>query len=309
MGDNLKFAAPTQLSFPGINWADVDQLLSELRQAGVELAVVGDRLRFRPRSAVTGGLLEHIKLCKSDVIARMHAGSGQTLPGPRAAGCLFDDPAISRDKPHPVVAACICYPPAHRNLVGDCKRLSDSSDSGDSSMANATRVSADASRVRAECHTDGHAASDPSRVWAESLESPELSRLIAWSQANRDRLQQEPFLPRSGCRVVRPHRLYHALDWDVAARLAGTRARYGLPNELTDSRNLAAKAGLYCRRAAWSATVFRRRMEAAADEFVGRISRDLPIVTSGRTLRPGTSPRQQSFAEQAEVATRRTTPL
>jgi len=66
----------------------------------------------------------------------------------------------------------------------------------------------------------------------------ELSELIEWFQANRDRLPQEPFLLRLGCRVVRPHRFYQAIDRDIAAGPAGARARYGLPNDLSDLRNL-----------------------------------------------------------------------
>jgi len=239
---------PTQLLLPGIDRADVDQLLAELHEASVELAVVGERLQFRPKSAITVGLLERLKLHKPDIIARMQTGRNVPLPcgavrpipgQPSVSSCVTDDSAINRGRPHPAVAARVCDPTAHHGWAADSTRRSDSSDSSDSSTAGVTRVSADADRLRAEA--DAHPKAHSNRGWGESSESPEspeLSRLIEWFQCYRDRLPQEPFLLRPGCHVARPHRFYQALDRDIAAGPAGARARYGLSNDLTDLRNL-----------------------------------------------------------------------
>jgi len=44
-------------------------LLAELRDRGVALRVVGDRLRYRPEAAVTPELRDQMAACKSDLIA------------------------------------------------------------------------------------------------------------------------------------------------------------------------------------------------------------------------------------------------
>lgn len=47
------------------------ELRNELQALGVTLAVDGDRLRFSPRSAVTGELLERLRTCKAELLAMM----------------------------------------------------------------------------------------------------------------------------------------------------------------------------------------------------------------------------------------------
>ena len=44
-------------------------LLVELEQRGVRIEAHGDRLRYAPRSAVTDGLLEQLKLHKAELLA------------------------------------------------------------------------------------------------------------------------------------------------------------------------------------------------------------------------------------------------
>jgi hypothetical protein len=221
---------PTQLLLPDIHGADVDRLLADLTHAGVELAVVGDRLRFRPRCAVTRDLLEHLKLHKSDVIARLQ---------PAARRKAIDNSGASGVRPHPAESAGNCCPPAIQSAAADSTHPSDSSDSGDSPKASATRVRGEADRDCAD--TDEETLPQARRGWAESLESPEslqLVRLSAWFQTERDSLPQDPFLLRPGCHVVHPHRFYQALDRDIAAGPPGVRARYGLQSDLTDLRNV-----------------------------------------------------------------------
>jgi len=55
-------------------------LIRELRSLGVTLAANGDRLRFSPRSAVTGELLQRLRDSKAELLAMLASGSQEMLP-------------------------------------------------------------------------------------------------------------------------------------------------------------------------------------------------------------------------------------
>jgi len=55
-------------------------LLGRLAQAGVELHPAGDRLRFRPRSAVTPDLLSELAEHKHELVRLLTSGPGQSQP-------------------------------------------------------------------------------------------------------------------------------------------------------------------------------------------------------------------------------------
>jgi hypothetical protein len=55
----------------------------------------------------------------------------------------------------------------------------------------------------------------------------ELSDLISWFQAHRDRLPQEPFALHPWVKVDGPATFYAALAQDIAAGPRGARARTG----------------------------------------------------------------------------------
>ncbi len=46
--------------------APVSVLLAELARHGITLRAVGDRLRYRPRSAMTPGLADRLAMCTMD---------------------------------------------------------------------------------------------------------------------------------------------------------------------------------------------------------------------------------------------------
>ena len=54
------------------------EILNELQRRGVELRAEGDRLRFRPKEAVTPDLIKILKQHKAEIIA---AVAGDKLPG------------------------------------------------------------------------------------------------------------------------------------------------------------------------------------------------------------------------------------
>lgn len=60
-------------------------LLADLRARGVELVAIGDRLRFRPASAVSGDTREALRVHKAELLALLTAGSAfpwpDALPG------------------------------------------------------------------------------------------------------------------------------------------------------------------------------------------------------------------------------------
>lgn len=60
-------------------------LLADLRARGVELVAIGDRLRFRPASAVSGDTREALRVHKAELLALLTAGSEALLPVRRVA--------------------------------------------------------------------------------------------------------------------------------------------------------------------------------------------------------------------------------
>ena len=68
------------------------EILSELERRGVRLEVVADRLRFRPKEAVTPELVEVLKQHKGEILtvlqSRQPATSYGLCPGPdKCGGC------------------------------------------------------------------------------------------------------------------------------------------------------------------------------------------------------------------------------
>ena len=62
------------------------QLLTDLQALGVVLAADGDRLRFHPRSVVTGKLLARLRTCKAELLAMLRTDEGvyvDTTPSKR----------------------------------------------------------------------------------------------------------------------------------------------------------------------------------------------------------------------------------
>ena len=59
-------------------------VLAQLTHRNIELQAHGDRLRFRPRSAMTADLAERVKLHKTDLLAILRATDADT-PRARAA--------------------------------------------------------------------------------------------------------------------------------------------------------------------------------------------------------------------------------
>lgn len=55
-------------------------LLADLRARGVELVAIGDRLRFRPASAVSRDTREALRVHKAELLALLTAGSPSLLP-------------------------------------------------------------------------------------------------------------------------------------------------------------------------------------------------------------------------------------
>jgi TubC N-terminal docking domain len=54
-----------------------EAIIGELRGLGITLQVHGDRLRFHPRSAVSGELLDRLRGCKGELLARLqNPGNG-----------------------------------------------------------------------------------------------------------------------------------------------------------------------------------------------------------------------------------------
>ena len=49
------------------------EIIQDLRRRGVQLEAVGDRLRFRPREAVTSDLVEALKQHKAEIISTLTA--------------------------------------------------------------------------------------------------------------------------------------------------------------------------------------------------------------------------------------------
>jgi hypothetical protein len=83
-------------------------ILAELRERGVALRVVGDRLRYRPVTAVTPGLREQMKECKAELIALLCPASP---PKPTAAEITAEEVPIPEygDGNRPTVKRCpIC---------------------------------------------------------------------------------------------------------------------------------------------------------------------------------------------------------
>ena len=55
-------------------------LLAQLRRSGIELAVMGGRLRFRPRSAVTPDLATRMARHKRELVALLQAEERRDVP-------------------------------------------------------------------------------------------------------------------------------------------------------------------------------------------------------------------------------------
>ena len=75
------------------------EILSELERRGVELQVVGDKLRFRPVDAVTPEMLETLRAQKAELLRLLAKAHGDTsgtgkgkCPGPEKCGGCYAIP-------------------------------------------------------------------------------------------------------------------------------------------------------------------------------------------------------------------------
>ena len=86
---------------------DAASLLRELRDHGIELEIVGHRLRYRPKSAVTPELRERMAACQEGLLALIEQleeraaimefdGGLSRAEAERQAG-LFPEPSAVRD--------------------------------------------------------------------------------------------------------------------------------------------------------------------------------------------------------------------
>ena len=79
------------------------EILSELTRRGVHLEVAGDKLRWRPKEAVTPDLVEALKKWKAEIIAAVTVSKTTGLglcPGPeRCGGCYEVNPGIHLHPP------------------------------------------------------------------------------------------------------------------------------------------------------------------------------------------------------------------
>ena len=79
------------------------EILSELERRGVHLEVAGDKLRWRPKEAVTPELVEVLKQWKPEIIAALTSSKMTGLgkcPGPeRCGGCYEVSPGIHLHPP------------------------------------------------------------------------------------------------------------------------------------------------------------------------------------------------------------------
>lgn len=107
-----------------------NDLLSELRRRGIELVAAGDRLRYRPKDAVTPELREAILAHKAEIMRLLGdrepafgspdaaAAKLETLgpcQGPRFhPGCLFDYASGPRARP---VLRCVAHPACPREVI------------------------------------------------------------------------------------------------------------------------------------------------------------------------------------------------
>ena len=79
-------------------------LLIELGRRGIELRAASDRLRYRPRSAMTPGLAERLAAHKTDLLAILAAADALADPAP---ACVGSAPAAT-------------YTPEERRLLDGC---------------------------------------------------------------------------------------------------------------------------------------------------------------------------------------------
>ena len=77
-------------------------ILGELERRGVHLEVAGDKLRWRPKEAVTPELVEALKQWKPEIIAAL-TGSKTTglglCPDPERGGCYEVSPGVHLHPP------------------------------------------------------------------------------------------------------------------------------------------------------------------------------------------------------------------
>jgi len=79
------------------------EILSELARRGVHLEVAGDKLRWRPKEAVTPDLVETLKQRKAEIIAALTGGKttglGQCPGSEKCGGCYEVSPGIHLHPP------------------------------------------------------------------------------------------------------------------------------------------------------------------------------------------------------------------
>ena len=79
------------------------EILTELERRGVHLELAGDKLRWRPKEAITPDLVEALRQSKAEIIAALTSskttGLGQ-YPGPeKCGGCYEVRPSVHLHPP------------------------------------------------------------------------------------------------------------------------------------------------------------------------------------------------------------------
>ena len=93
-----------------------DTLIAELRSRGVELVAEGDRLRCRPKSALTPADLEELRAHKAEVLARLSPDADRAAT---KVVCYCCRESRFWRSIHGQVVCGICHPPAHPDLVAE----------------------------------------------------------------------------------------------------------------------------------------------------------------------------------------------
>ena len=56
----------------------ITELMADLANLGIEIRAVGERIRFRPREAMTPELAERVRVCRDDLLALLRQGESRT---------------------------------------------------------------------------------------------------------------------------------------------------------------------------------------------------------------------------------------
>jgi hypothetical protein len=197
-------------------------LLATLKARGVHLEAIGDRLRWRPREALTAQEREILVQHKADLLSLLRMPWDQV-----EADALV---ARVQDRRHQFFGKA-GWPrdsDTRRPLFGLADRIDESWRDRDlrrlRQAVAAFLAAVDGLAVQRVDRRDASAAAP-----AAASYSPELAELADWFRQARaaGRLPAEPFDLGRGRRVTDPGRFYAALELDLAAGPRSARARLG----------------------------------------------------------------------------------